>query len=102
MTPRCPWVQRIEFAISNPVESHRAGAPTNHGRKNKPKRLPAWPPPILSGGYGHCCQGERQGEDCMRKPNELSPFAYHRKKVKRHSGRRNGEAVVKGFHLGYD
>src|SRR6266478_8301826 len=85
MPPRRARIQRVEFPVYNPIESHRASASTDHGRENKSKRSPTWPAPIRSRRYRHGGQCEWQCEDSVRKPDELSPFAHHRKKIKSHS-----------------
>jgi hypothetical protein len=67
-------IQRVEFAVHDAVEGHRAGARADHRRENQPKRPPARPAAIVPRRHGHRRQRERQGEDRVREAHERSPF----------------------------
>ena len=68
------WIERVEFAVSDSVEGHRARPGGDHRGENQSERAPARPAAIVARGHAHGRQRERQREDRVREAHEGKPF----------------------------
>ncbi len=74
MTVFCARIERVEFAVHNAIERHRAGPRANHRRQNQPENFPARPAAVIARGHEHRRQRERQRKDRVREADEAAPF----------------------------
>ena len=67
-------IQRVEFAVHDAIERHRAGSRANHRGENQSENFPARPAAIIARRHHHRCQRERQRENRVRKRTNEAPF----------------------------
>lgn len=79
MTTGRSGIQRIKFAVNDPVKRHRTSAGANHRGQDQSEFLQTWPSAIVSRRHGHRRQSERQRENGVRKLYERTPFSDYRK-----------------------
>ena len=67
-------VQRVELAVNDPIERHRARPRADHRGENQPESFPARPAAIVARRHHHRRQRERQRENRVREAHERTPL----------------------------
>ena len=75
----CARIVRVELAIHDAVEAHRAGARADHRGEHEQENFPARPAAVVPRRDEHRGECEGQGEDRVREAHEGEPDFYQRK-----------------------